>query len=373
MKALAITNIGIEDVASREVMEILGVEPSVRKGCVLFGVKDAVDLCKLCYKAQSLSRVILLLGMFNFKGNPFEHLKNELRNTGIEEWIKCKTKFVVRCKRIGKHTFSSKDIERLAGQLIIEKTEASVELNEPEVIFFIYINDDTCYFGIDFSGHDLSKRDYKIFSTPMSLKGTIAYAVVRIANFDKGVMLDPFMHDGSIVIESALFFSGVSPHYYKKDKFAFLRIPGLGNFDSFFESLDKRKNFDVKIYASTNSFNHLTSAKKNAKIAGVHKLIRFSRVDTEWLDTKYGKESVDCIVTLVPGCGKHANKKEVTKQYQDLFYNSGYILRESGKVVTISQTTELLKEQAERYKFRVAAERDVMQGEAKFTITTFCL
>jgi putative N6-adenine-specific DNA methylase len=375
MKALAITHKGIEDIASKEIKEIIGADSKPEESCIIFEPNSLVDLCKLCYSAQSIAKVSLLLKNFRFKD--FKEIKKKIRDLQLNEWIDKDTSFVVRCKRIGEHKFSSQEVEATIGELIVNKEKARVSLEDPDTTFFIYIYNGNCYFGIDFSGYDLSKRDYKIFSHSLSLKGTVAYALVRIADYKVGeVLLDPFVYDGTIPIEAALFISKFSPHYYNKQKFAFRKLKQLQDikFDILFEKIDKESCLDKNsfVYAYSNNFKYIDYSKKNSKIAGINKQINFSKIDVEWLDTKFDKGSVDKVVTLVPQLLRNTSSKEIEKLYREFFYQLEFVLKKDGKVVVITRSAiKLLTREAEKNKFKVAERRQIMQGKEVFDVLVF--
>jgi len=242
-------------------------------------------------------------------------------------------------------------------------------MKDYEIIFFVYIVDSKCYFGIDFAGFELNKRGYKIFLHPSSLRGTIAYALVRESGFGKNeVMLDPFSRDGIIPIEAAFYASNFPHNYYKKDRFAFLKLKIGVDFDKFFRDADKKiKKTKSKIYSYDHLFKYVDYSRKNAKIAGVDKFIDFSRTELEWLDIKFRKESIDRIATSMP-TSKNAN---LDKIYNEFFYQSAYILRKSGTIALISRIPEFAKKHAEKHNFAVSGEKDVWSGEQKLTITIF--
>lgn len=375
MKALAITHRGIEDISSREVKEIIGVDSKLEESCVIFQPKELVDLCKLCYSAQSVSKVLLLLTNFRFKN--IEEIKEKIKCINLEEWIDKDTGFVVRCQRLGQHKFSSHEVEATVGELVLENAKAKVNLENPDITFFVYVYDDNCYFGIDFSGYDLSKRDYKIFSHSLSLKGPVAYSLVRVAGYKPGeVLLDPFVYDGTIPIEAALFISRFSPHYYNKQRFAFRKLKQLQdtNFEELFENIDKALSLDKKqfVYAYSNQFRYIDYSKKNSKIAGINKQINFSRIDIEWLDTKFDKGSVDKVVTLAPQLSRGTSPKELEKLYREFFYQLEFILKKQGRVLVITRSAvELLAKQAEKNQFKVAEKRQIMQGKEVFDVLVF--
>jgi len=372
MKSLAITSKGIEDTASTEIKELINSKCKIEESCVVFDFKKFEDLCLLCYKSQSVDRIIYLIDKFEFK-NFSEDFERFLDKSDLSEWIKKYKNFKVECARIGEHDFKSVDAETQFAKFVLKKykkEEPRFNLKEYDIIFFIYIINDKCYFGIDFAGFELNKRLYKIFLHPGSLRGTIAYALIRESGFQKkDAMLDPFSRDGVVVIESAFYANEFPVNYFKKDKFAFLKLDLGIDYEKFFETLDKKiqKKPKCEIYSFDHLFKYVDFSKKNAKIAGVDKEINFSRTELEWLDIKFKKEVVDRIITNLPN-SKNAN---LDKIYHEFFYQAEYILKKEGRIAVISVIPDFLKKHAEKHNFIVDKEKDAWSGEQKLQIIVF--
>jgi len=54
-------------------------------------------------------------------------------------------RFAVRVKRAGKHAFTSRDMEAKLGSIILESTKAKVDLENPDITFFVEIRDEDAY------------------------------------------------------------------------------------------------------------------------------------------------------------------------------------------------------------------------------------
>jgi putative N6-adenine-specific DNA methylase len=358
MKALAVSYRGIEDISAKEIFELIGVKTSVKEGCVIFDC-GLEDLALLCYKGQSVNRVLLLLD--EFKINKIEDLKR-ISKIDFSKWLKNKT-FAVRCEIINNEKLRSQEIEKAAGDEISGK----VDLENPDITIFVYVYRANAYIGIDF-GEELSKRDYKIFASPTSLKGTIAYALVRIGDYSKEKkFLDPFCGSGEIIIEAALFASKFPLNFFNKKKFPFLK---LQEFD--FEKIDKE---NIKEKLMINAFDteqrKVKSAEKNAKIAGVNKFINFSRQDIAYLELKFKEKDVDLIATNIPRLSRNVNRSKIEKLYKEFFYQAAYILKKNGRIVICSTDAELLKREAEKEKFKVSEEREIEHGGEKLKVIVF--
>ncbi|MBW2973231.1 hypothetical protein KY346_02470 [Candidatus Woesearchaeota archaeon] len=318
MKAIVLTNKGIEDISKKEIKELINADAQIHEGFLTFEAEQK-DLFVLCYKAQSLTKVIMVADDLN------EYVKNK--------------------------TFAVRSHEKELEIKIAEKIQGKVDLKNPDVTIYA-VNEK--YYGIDLTGEDLSRRDYRIFLGPESLKGTIAYALVRLSGYDSSkTLLDPFCRDGIIPIEAALYATKRSPNYFKKDKFAFLKIfPDIN-----LEKLDKIAEAKISVNASDAQMIHVNAAKKNAKIAGVNKQISFSRVMLKDIDLKFN--DVDCLATM-PVQGKQ----------EEFFKQAELVMKKNGKIVLI------MRKDSEKYKeagnkFKLSEERKVMQGKEEWTILVF--
>ena len=361
MKALAITHKGIEDITFLEIKELVKAKNlKQEESCVSFEIKSMEDLALLNYKAQSVYKIIYLFDSFKIK--KLEDIENSIQRNidEIRKFINNKTTFAVRCLKIDNDNFSSNEIEEETGNFITIK--AKVDLENPDVIFFVYICKNNCCIGIDFSRKDLSKRDYRIYAHPQALKGTIAYSLVRIADYKPNEkIIDPFCGSGTIPIEAALFATGFSVNHYTKDKFKFKN----------FEKFDKNKTVKTGISGFDRELRHVMASKKNAQIAGIEKNIRFSRIDIELLDTKIKEKSIDKIITNPPDLTNNTNPKQLEKLYNEFFCNAGFILKNKGTITLITKTFELIKKAAEKYKFKLMKERDLIIGDDNYKVVVF--
>ncbi|MEK6984153.1 MAG: THUMP domain-containing protein [Nanoarchaeota archaeon] len=369
MKGLVITSRGIEDTASKDIKEIINANCKICDGCVVFDLNNLEDLCSLCYKCQSVDRVMYLIGDFEFE-NFFEDFRRFFDKIEFDGWISEHKKFKVECIKAAAYEISSVDVERESAGLILKKNKnKKVDAKSYDIIFLVYIVDNKCYIGVDFSGFELNKRDYKIYLHPNSLRGTIAYALVREGGFEeRDVMLDPFSRDGVIPIEAALYANDCPVNYYKKDSFAFLKLKIGIQFEKFFSDIDgKIKKTKTSIFGYDHLFKYVDYSRKNAKIAGVEKQINFSRVELDWLDIKFGKGDVAKIITSLP-ISKSAN---LDKIYTEFFYQCEYILRKNGTLALISRLPEYTQKHAEKHNFIISKEKGVWSGSQLLKIMIF--
>ncbi|MEM3374479.1 MAG: THUMP domain-containing protein [Candidatus Woesearchaeota archaeon] len=385
MKAFITTNKYLEKISEIEIKELINCQNfEIYESVVSFDIKNYVELAKITYYSQSINRACLLLEKFKIEENKeinnlfkkIEKKIEEINFLNLKELINNKS-FKVECERHGNHDFKSTDIEILVGKKLNNifkdiNIKNNVDYDNPEVIFFFYIYNEYCFFGLDFSGFDLSKRQYKIFNHPESLKGNVAYSLIRLSEFKKNdFLLDPFMGSGTIVIEAALYATGFPVQYYNKDKLAFTRLINTKLFDKEKEKIENIKEKKTNIYGYDYQMKYLKAAQKNAKLAGIDKTINLSRCEIEWLDTKIKEKSFDFIITDMPRYSKNKPEKEYEKLYDEFFYQAKYILKNKGRIVLLTKENEILKKSSEKHNFKIVNKYFVSQGQEVFDVFCF--
>ncbi|MBR9690660.1 hypothetical protein GOV08_03165 [Candidatus Woesearchaeota archaeon] len=369
MKAAAICIPGLEKVCEKELLGLGAKKTNNRNGYVVFETKDIKSLCKITYISRTSSRVISLLLETKIDKDLDKTRKIlEKKKIEISEWINEDKSFKVVCERIGKHDFKSTEFEAMLGEVILNRftKKPKVLMDNPDIIIYSYINGDACVFGVDFSGFDMSKRDYHIFTNKTSIKGNLAASMVLFSDVKKGNhILDPNCSSGTIPIEAALISSGVSVHSFRKDEFAFNKLVDI-------KIEDRREKIGLKVDAFDPLLANVKSSSKNAKVAGLKKGdVNFSRADFEWLDTKLDKESVDRIITKLVSPSKLKPAKEVEKLYKELFYQAQYVLKKSGFIVALVLDDKLLLEIAKKYKLKKTSSINIQIGRMSAIVVAF--
>jgi len=367
MKGFVITHKGIEDVTSLEIKELIKSKGEEQDRVVVFDFKKFEDLFLLSYRMQSASKVGLLLDSFTSK-DLFDEIIKKVKKLDLEDWIWKNAKVSISCIRAGDHLFTSQDVSRSISSIFYKKNMI-VDYKNPDVVFFVFINNDKCYFGIDFSGINLAKRDYKIFINQRSLKAPIAYALMRFADIkSKEVIVDPFVRSGETVIEAGLYFAKISPWYYNKEKFAFMKLRKFEkiDFEKFFEKEDKKsKKSKFKLYGYDSMMRNIMAANKNAKIAGINKQVSLTRKAIDWIDLKFKKGTVDKIITQLPPMSKRVDHSTVRKTYDYFFNQAEYVLKKKGIVVVACLSSESIEDIAKHYHFKIQIKKEVWQGEQR--------
>ncbi len=346
MKALAITLPGLSDVCSEEIREITGITGKQTAEGLLFEAEPE-QVFAVCYKAQSACRVILLVSEGKISGLsiPSEYLKGTIS-------INSKT------------TTKANELS--------ENIKANKVYKNADIPFYLHFEDDNNWLGIDLTG-DISKRDYRIFVGRETITGITSFAALKLAGYDaKKTLLDPNCRAGSITIEAALLALGMPVRYYSKDKMPFTKVFKEFDFDNFYKKQDSavKDKITGQIIAISELFPSIQATRKNAKIGGVLKAIDFSRTSVDWLDLKFEKNSVDCIVTQPVEMTMTFPPEKFKKQASLFFERAKAILKKNGKICLV------LRQGAEEYKqaakgFIAEHERTIRQGKEEWKILVF--
>ena len=387
MKAIALAHEGLEDISSLEISGLISTTPQIKPGLIIFDIKNFEELALVCYKAQSIKKAAYLLD--NFKLNSIDDLKSSAKKcqSEIKKFLKNNMTFCVKCTKIDNDDFENEDIcLETADSLDFSN---KVVLKNPDLIIFVYINKDNCYLTIDFSGKELDKRDYRIYTNNESIKATICYSLLRISNYKKEeTILDPFCRAGTILIEAALYSKNLSPNFYSKDKLSFRKLIDINpeKFDNILES-------NGKIIGSNKEKGYIISSEKNAKIAGI-KCQKFPKIsdhaqklpviDQQFLtnidffqssinniDKKISPKTIDKIITMPPNLTKRKNPREIETLYNDFFQKADVLLKNNGTITLITKTLDLIKNTSEKNNFSVLKERDIIVGDDIYKILVF--
>ncbi len=345
-KYVAVTVNGIEDVASIEIKEILNSQAKkVVDGRLLF-TAETVD--ELIYSARSIDRIYELVTDFKFKS--LDDIKQNVQRLHFE----INEPFMVVCKRTGKHLFNSQDVAKAVGKIVYDQGN-SVSLKEPASVIYVDIIDNLCLIGIDLTKKELHKRSYRVKAHHQSINPCVAYSLLRLAEWNASkILLDPFCKDGVIAIEAALYATKVPRGYFDRDK------PNCA--EKFDAQLSKQ---ELNIYAFDSLFANVRSAEVNAKLAGVNKLIKFSKTDIDWLDVKFDKKFIDNIITTLP----FAEEKVLSKTCKEFFHQAEFVLKDNGRIVLVTLKKDVVLKCA--HDFKLEKNVKVKIGGMQYSVLVF--
>ena len=359
MKLLLTTTPGLEDVCLDEVYEITGSEGRIfGKGRVLVEGTEK-DVFLLNYTSRTVNRVILLLNHGDFAS--LDELYRIVKEIDFPNLFSEKNTFAIRAERHGTHNFTSIDIARITGQAVVDsfREEKGVriraDLDNPDIVVRIEINQWSYWIGLDTSGESLHKRHYRVYQHPAPLRPTIASALIRLSEWDfDESFFDPFCGSGTICIEAARYACGI-PNSSRDFLFWNLKFLPFEEFKHIKERVDGEiENKELRIKGEDISPKHIEGAKLNAEKAGV-------RVEFEVGDATEIKLDWDRVVTNPPYGLRVGSLKKVRRIYE------GFQMRiDEGdwkRVVVLTGVPQYLQGYSDR--------REILYGDLKASVLIF--
>jgi putative N6-adenine-specific DNA methylase len=160
-----------------------------------------------------------------------------------------------------------------------EGNRPNVDVKSPQVLFDLHISGNKVTISLNTSGAPLFQRGYREVTGQAPLNEVVAAALIRMSGWDrKSDFIDPFCGSGTILIEAALYSSGV-PSSIERQHYAFKNFK---NFDSsVWDFLWTEANLRVtelpcRIFGSDNSAEMITKARRNLRRLAVGRFVETS-------------------------------------------------------------------------------------------------
>ena len=342
---------GLQHYLSKELRERFGHDPYPVSSLPAVTVTLTTnELLRVAYLAQMPQRITLTLENSSFNNTQDitltdQEALNHLRNSSYR----------VSCDRVGDHDFTSVDVEKRVGGQLTDHGHTNIDLTTPDNTVYVYVKDNAYHIGLDIAGRDLSKRQYKVFSSNNGINATLGYAFIQHCDIsDDSRVVNPFSRDGVIPIETALDHKGVSVNHYDRDfKLDSLNILDFFTIDDKLDEIDGAlSQSNTEIHCYDRDFRNLKAQKKNAKIAGVEDHMAFSRFEPEYIDLKFDDFQVDLIYGRPKTPSRQFPEDKLRNVYHDLFRYGKYVLKQSGKMIFLVRDDELLLDMANQFTLK---------------------
>jgi 23S rRNA G2445 N2-methylase RlmL len=330
---------GIEDIVELELRDIYGSLPVVRnpegvEGRVLAEVPEG-DVSRI-YSMRSIHHVIRKLKSFKLDPgrDALSLIYEEVKDVDLSPILPREAKFRITTERIGVHGFTSLDVQRVAGQAVVDRYGNKVDLENYDVEIRVDVIGDRCLVGASMTRESLHRRGYRVFEHPAALKPTIAYAMIRLAQPEPGMTLvDPMCGGGTIPIEAALF---------------------MGE--------------KIKIYGIDIEETFVRGARLNMEAAGVGDLITLIRGDCRLLSSFV--KDVDLIITNPPYGVRMEPRGSIANLYRSFAREAHRAMRGGGRLVVITLRGRRMEEALLEAGFSIIHKRPVLHGDIKVKILT---
>jgi len=323
---------GLEDIVVEEAREKFDVLDSMPRfggvgGRVLLSVP--ISQYDRIFTLRSIEHVIELIGTFEVKSDK-SGLDQIYRGVyGFD--IPLGSTFRVTCERVGSHEFTSIDVQRVAGQALVDKYSRKVNLKNPKTIVRVDVSHNLCVLGIQKTRVSLRIRYPRAFQHRSALNPVIAYAMLRIASVRPGdKVLDPFCGSGTIIIEAAQVWRG-------------LELIGV----------------DI-------SPKSIEGAWMNAEAAGVRDKVKFIVGDARRLERALPMGwRADRVVSNLPFGIRSGRLKVIPTMYKNFLRSLRQFLAEGSRVCLLTTHNSLLENIAKELGYEVIASRWILQGGLK--------
>lgn len=319
IKLIATTNMGLEAVTKRELIDLGYEDLKVCDGKIEINCK-LEDIAILNLKLRTAERILLLVD--SFKAETFEELFDKVFEIRWWDYLGEEDNFIIQGRSRKSKLFSISDCQRITEKAIIEKLKMKYKISwfeksGPRVKIEVSLLNDLAEITIDTSGDGLHKRGYREVNYKAPLSETIAASLVKLTFWNKDrILADPFCGSGTIPIEAAMIEKNIAPGLMRKFDFENFKF-----FDPEIFKEEKKKAYSeikydekLEILASDVSYKATQIAKSNAEILGLDEDISFFQKDIRELDLpdNYG------VIITNPPYGERIGKEDVDELNKEL-------------------------------------------------------
>lgn len=309
------TNPGIEDIVSAELAERCAAEGLRLEDCVQrYRERPGVvwarlaaqpgDLQAVVRPMQSVHHVIRPLDRFRLDGaDPLGQVRRRLAALDIAE-LQPGRSFRVTGIRKGAHSFTSMDLQKIAGAGVRDRFRHPVSMKDFDVELRVEVEQDRCEVGVQLTRKALSHRADRPYRGRTPLKANVAYAMLRLTLDGQPAprrLLDPFCGSGTILIEAARRFPDV-------------RLDGVEMFPA-----------------------PAAGARANLAAAGLAERAAVHEEDGRQLRSLFpdAEGGFDAIVTNPPFGLRVGARLDFDVFYDGLLTDAAYLLRDGGRIAVL--------------------------------------
>ncbi|WP_277218966.1 THUMP domain-containing class I SAM-dependent RNA methyltransferase [Peptoniphilus vaginalis] len=319
IKLIATTNIGLEAVTKRELLDLGYEDLEVSDGKIKISCQ-LKDIAILNLRLRTAERVLLLID--SFRAETFEELFDKVFEINWWDYIAEDDQFIIQGRSRKSKLFSISDCQRITEKAIIEKLKMKYKVSWFEksgsrVKIEVSLLNDIAEITIDTSGDGLHKRGYREVNYKAPLSETIAASLVKLSFWNKDrILADPFCGSGTIPIEAAMIEKNIAPGLMRDFDFVKFKF-----FDEELFKEEKKKCYSeikydekLEILASDVSHKAIQIARANAEILGLEEDISFFQKDIRDLDLPddYG------VIITNPPYGERIGKEDVDELNKEL-------------------------------------------------------
>lgn len=313
---------GLESVLKREITDLGYDITDTADGRLSFaGDEEAVARANIFLRTAE--RVLIKIGSFHAES--FEDLFQGTKNLPWEEYIPENGRFwVAKAASVKSKLFSPSDIQSIMKKAMVERLRSvyAKEWFEEDGDSFpvrVFLMKDEVTVALDTTGESLHKRGYRKYTAKAPIAENLAAGLIMLTPWRRErILVDPFCGSGTIPIEAALMAANIAPGMNRN--FTAMNWGHIVEKQIWKDCMDEAKeminlDIDTDIQGYDLDDEMISIARKNAKLAGVDKLIHFQTRDVRNLShhKKYG-----FIITNPPYGERLQEKNELPGLYKEL-------------------------------------------------------
>lgn len=294
---IAPCHFGLESVLKKEIID-LGYDVSeVSDGKVTF-IGDDEAIARANIGLRTAERVLIKVG--SFTAVTFEELFEGTKALDWESYIPVDGRFnVVKAASIKSKLFSPSDIQSIMKKAMVERLKSVYNVswfaeNGDDYPVRVTLMKDEVTVGLDTTGVSLHKRGYRKLVSKAPIAENLAAALLDLTPWHADrILVDPFCGSGTFPIEAAMKAANMAPGMNRD--FTAMDWQGIVTPKIWKDSFDEARdlvnlNIETDIQGYDLDGSMVESARANAKLAGVDKLIHFQQRDVKDLShaKKYG-------------------------------------------------------------------------------------
>ena len=184
---------GFEDVLAQELLSFMAYDLVIQKGLVSFNGDLEVAL-RCCLWSRVAIR--LLKPLSNFAVSDTDALYEQAKKIPWSDFFNCEQSFAVdvatKQSMLSNSHFAALRIKDAIVDYFQETQgqRPHVELQQPDIKIFLYLENDEAELSLDFSGESLHKRSYRKQSVEAPIKEHLAAGILLRMGWNRGLFLD---------------------------------------------------------------------------------------------------------------------------------------------------------------------------------------
>lgn len=310
---IAPCHFGLESVLKREIIDLGYDIAQVEDGRVTF-LGDEEAVCRANVFLRTAERILIKIGSFH--AETFEELFQGTKSLPWEEYIPRDGKFwVAKAGSVKSRLFSPSDIQSIMKKAIVERLREIYRISwfEEDGERFpvrVFLMKDEVTVGLDTTGESLHKRGYRKLVAKAPIAENLAAALIMLTPWrGDRILVDPFCGSGTFPIEAALMAANIAPGMNRS--FTAQNWEHVVERKIWHDTVEEagdlvNRDVETDIQGYDVDGKVVASARENAMLAGVDKMIHFQKRNVEDLSHagKYG------FVITNPPYGERMEEKE---------------------------------------------------------------